>query len=134
MIYWLILIALIASIGLFSISLNRYSILWNVLGGASIVVMIISGALAIVSTIQVFNETCWAESHKAELLTEREVIEYRLNNPYTENDNNLGSTELYRDITDFNSKIVKGRATHANKWTYLFAGSYYNDVEPIELN
>ena len=134
MIYWLILIALIASIVLFNISLNRHSILWNVICGASIVTMIISGAVAIVSTIQVFDETCLTESHKTELLTEREVIEYRLNNPYTENDNNLGSTELYRDITDFNTKIAKGRATHANKWTYLFAGSYYNDVEPIELN
>lgn len=134
MIYWLILIALIASIVLFNISLNRHSILWNVICGASIVTMIISGAVAIVSTIQVFDETCLAESHKAELLTEREVIEYRLNNPYIENDNNLDSTELYRDITDFNTKIAKGRATHANKWTYLFAGSYYNDVEPIELN
>ena len=130
MIYWFTLIVLIVSIVLFNINSNSYNILWI----ASIIMLIISGAVAIVSTIQVFNETCWAESHKAELLTEREVIEYRLNNSYTENDNNLGSTELYRDITDFNTKIMKGRATHANKWTYLFAGSYYNDVEPIELN
>lgn len=134
MIYWLMVIVLIVAIVLLSISLNRYSILWNVICGISIIVIIISGGLTAVSTIQVFDESCWAESHKAELLAEREVIEYRLNNPYTENDNNLGSTELYHDITDFNSKIVKGRATHANKWTYLFAGSYYNDVEPIELN
>lgn len=102
--------------------------------GISIVFVILGGILAAFYTFQVFSEAFWAEPHKAELLAEREVLEYRLDNPYTENDNNLGSTELYHDITDFNSKIAKGRALHENKWTYLFAGSYYNDVELIELN
>lgn len=130
MIYWFTLIVLIVSIVLFNINSNSYNILWV----TSIVMLIISGALAIVFTIQVINEACWAESHKGELLVNREVLEYRLNNSYIENDNNIDSTELYDDIIDFNTKIVKGRATHASKWTYLFAGSYYNDVEPIELN
>lgn len=130
MIYWLILIVLIGSIVLFSINSNSHNIPWI----ASIVMIIISGALAIVFTIQVINEACWAESNKAELLVNREVLEYCLNNSYAQNDNNIDSTELYDDIIDFNTKIMKGRATHASKWTYLFAGSYYNDVEPIELN
>lgn len=134
MIYWILLIVFTVAIILLLISCRHYDTLWDIIGGISIPIVVIGGIMVVLSTFQAINEALWSESHKAELLAEREVLEYRLNDSYIENDNNLGATELYNDITEFNSKVMSGREAHANKWTYLFAGSYYNDVDPIELN
>lgn len=72
------------------------------------------------STVVVINENVYSDSLYEKYTARREALEWRL----TDNDNNLGATELYEEIQEYNETLAS-----ANPWLKIYAGEY----EFIEL-
>ena len=53
------------------------------------------------STIVIINENVYSDSLYEKYTTRREALEWRLEQDYTDNDNNLGATELYKEIQEY---------------------------------
>lgn len=60
----------------------------------------------------------------AALQAEREALAYQ-----AENDLYLGDA-----VGKFNSELIRNQLGHESPWTSWFYGSYWMEVEPIELN
>lgn len=70
---------------------------------------------------------------KMEDLRQRgEILEYQVENDLYDNDNDLGKKELYSEIEDYNSTIVKGKAMQNDFWYGIFYPDIYDHLEPID--
>ena len=81
----------------------------------------------------IVSENIASDIKYEKLEAERAALEWRLEQNYTNNDNNIGSTELYQEVTSFNKRITEGQAARRNIWLRWFYGDYYDRVELIEL-
>lgn len=99
--------------------------------------MIITGCIAIgilaFFMFGIVSENIASDIKYEKLETERAALEWRLEQNYTNNDNNIGSTELYQEVTSFNKRITEGQAARRNIWLRWLYGDYYDRVELIEL-
>lgn len=50
------------------------------------------------------------------------------------NDNNIGMTELMRDITEYNSNLTEAQHGLQNPWVNWFYADYVNELTPIVLD
>ena len=64
---------------------------------------------------------------------ERETLIYQLENETYKNDNNVGTTELFSSIAEYNGKILKMQAGRKNLWINWFYAPYGEDLELINL-
>ena len=98
------------------------------------VVIAVLGGLALVGGgVYCISEAVMNEANYESAMSQRENLEWRLEQTYTNNDNNIGSTELYVEIKEFNAELMGKRALRDSLWTNWFAGDYVERVEPIEL-
>lgn len=67
-----------------------------------------------------------------DLRQQGEILEYQLENDLYDNDNDLGKKELYSEIEDYNSTIVKGKAMQNDFWYGIFYPDIYDHLEPID--
>lgn len=99
--------------------------------------MVITGCIAIgilaFFMFGIVSENITSDIKYERLETERAALEWRLEQNYTNNDNNIGSTELYQEVTSFNKRITEGQTARRNIWLRWFYGNYYDRVELIEL-
>lgn len=71
---------------------------------------------------------------EAELNAERETIIYQLEHQTYLNDNNIGTRELFTNVSKFNSNILGGRQRLRNPWTSWLCSPVWDLIEPIDLN
>lgn len=99
--------------------------------------MVITGCIAVgilaFFMFGIVSENITSDIKYERLETERAALEWRLEQNYTNNDNNIGSTELYQEVTSFNKSITEGQTARRNIWLRWFYGNYYDRVELIEL-
>lgn len=106
---------------------------WDGLEICAICLVILMGATTFISVCSMVHENITSDIKYEKLETERAVLEWRLEQNYTNNDNNIGSTELYQEVTSFNKHITVGQTARRNIWFRWFYGDYYDRVELIEL-
>ena len=106
---------------------------WDGLEICAIYLVILMGATTCISVCSMVHENITSDIKYEKLETERAALEWRLEQNYTNNDNNIGSTELYQEVTSFNKRITEGQAARRNIWLRWFYGDYYDRVELIEL-
>ena len=70
---------------------------------------------------------------QAAMEAERETLIYQLENETYKNDNNVGTTELFSSIAEYNGKVLKIQAGRKNPWTNWFYVPYGEDLELIDL-
>lgn len=70
---------------------------------------------------------------QAAMEAERETLIYQLENETYKNDNNVGTTELFSSIAEYNGKVSKIQAGRKNPWTNWFYVPYGEDLELINL-
>lgn len=112
-------------------SMQSISLITAIVG---VVGAIIFGLITIVTTITVINENVCSDTLYEKYTTRKAALEWRLEQDYTVNDNNLGATELYKEIQEYNEDLAAAKANRDNAWLKLFAGEYVDRLEFIELN
>lgn len=92
------------------------------------------GSIALVvelTAILVTNANSIGE--QAAMKAERETLIYQMKNETYKNDNNVGTTELFSSIAEYNGKVLKIRAGRKNPWINWFYVPYGEDLELIDL-
>lgn len=70
---------------------------------------------------------------QAAMEAKRETLIYQMENETYKNDNNVGTTELFSSIAEYNGKVLKIQAGRKNPWTNWFYVPYGDDLELIDL-
>lgn len=99
------------------------SALCSSLGGVALVIELMA--------ILVINANPIGE--QAAMKAERETLIYQMENETYKNDNNVGTTELFSSIAEYNGKVLKIQAGRKNPWTNWFYVPYGEDLELIDL-
>ena len=133
MLYVVFILAFVAFIALAAWGFYRYSDLGCISSIVGIIGTAIFGIVIVFSTIVVVNENVCSDSLYEKYTTRKATLEWRLEQDYTDNDNNLGATELYKEIQEYNEDLASAKANRANPWLKIFAGEYVDRLEPIEL-
>ena len=133
MIYVVFILVFAGFIALAVWGMNKYSALGCISSIVGFTGTIIFGIVMVFSTIVVINENVYSDSLYEKYTTRREVLEWRLEQDYTDNDNNLGATELYEEIQEYNEDLASAKANRANPWLKIYAGEYVDRLEFIEL-
>ena len=133
MLYVVFILAFVAFIAFTVWGLDKYSGLGCVSSIVGLLGTVIFGIVVVFSTITVVNENVYSDALYEKYTTRREALEWRLEQDYTDNDNNLGATELYKEIQEYNEDLASAKANRANPWLKVFAGEYVDRLEPIEL-
>lgn len=133
MLYVVFILALAGFIALAVLGLDKYSALGCISSIVGIIGTAIFGIVIVFSTIVVVNENVCSDALYEKYTTRKATLEWRLEQDYTDNDNNLGATELYKEIQEYNEDLASAKANRANPWLKVFAGEYVDRLEPIEL-
>lgn len=133
MLYVVFILVLVGFIALAAWGCNKYSALGCISSIVGIIGTIIFGIVMVFSTIVVINENVYSDSLYEKYTARREALEWRLEQDYTDNDNNLGATELYKEIQEYNEDLASAKSNRANPWLKIYAGEYVDRLEPIEL-
>lgn len=133
MLYVVFILALAVFIALIVWSCNKYSALGCISSIVGFIGTVIFGIVMVFSTIVIINENVYSDSLYEKYTTRKATLEWRLEQDYTDNDNNLGATELYKEIQEYNEDLAGAKANRANPWLKVFAGEYVDRLDPIEL-
>ena len=134
MLYIVFILVLAGFIALVVWGLNKYSALGCISSIIGLIGTIIFGIVVVSSTIIVVDENVYSDALYEKYTARREALEWRLEQNYTDNDNNLGATELYKEIQEYNEDLASAKANRANPWLKIYAGEYVDRLEFIEMN
>lgn len=134
MLYVVFILALAGFIALAVWGFDKYSALGCLSSIVGIIGTIIFGIVVVFSTIAVVNENVYSDALYEKYTTRREALEWRLEQDYTDNDNNLGATELYKEVQEYNEDLASAKSNRANPWLKIYAGEYVDRLDFIELN
>ncbi len=108
---------------------------WTDLIGAISMILGIVGIIAIiVSVVGIIAVHINPEGRLAAAQTEKAMLEYRLDQKEYLNDNNIGMTELMKDITEYNSNLTRAQHGLQSPWVNWFCADYVNELTPIILD
>lgn len=114
--------------------LNSYHDLADLFGVIFVVLDFICVIVLVLLTIQIIVVHVNPEGKLAAYQSEKAMLEYRLDQKEYLNDNNIGMTELMRDITEYNSNLAEAQHGLQSPWVNWFYGSYANELTPIILD
>ena len=134
MLYIVFILVLAGFIALVVWGLDKYSALGCISSIIGLIGTIIFGIVVVFSTITVVDENVYSDALYEKYTARREALEWRLEQNYTDNDNNLGATELYKEIQEYNEDLASAKANRANPWLKIYAGEYVDRLEFIKMN
>lgn len=114
--------------------LNSYRDWADLFGIIFIILDIICVIALVLLTIQIIVVHVNPEGQLAAYQSEKAMLEYRLDQKEYLNDNNIGMTELMRDITEYNSNLAEAQHGRQSPWVNWFYGDYVNELTPIILD
>lgn len=115
--------------------LNDYQHKWTDLAAAISMIIGIVGIIAVIgTTIEIIVVHVNPEGQLAAYQSKKAMLEYRLDQKEYLNDNNIGMTELMRDITEYNSNLAETQHGLQSPWVNWFYGEYVNELTPIILD
>lgn len=133
MLYVVFILAFAGFIALAVWGFDKYSALGCVSSIIGLIGAVIFGIVIAVSTVAIINENVYSDALYEKYTTRKATLEWRLEQDYTDNDNNLGATELYKEIQEYNEDLASAKSNRANPWLRIYAGEYVDRLEPIEL-
>lgn len=133
MLYVVFILAFAGFIALVVWGFDRYSALGCISSIVGLIGAVIFGIVVAVSTVAIINENVYSDALYEKYTTRKATLEWRLEQDYTDNDNNLGATELYKEIQEYNEDLASAKSNRANPWLRIYAGEYVDRLEPIEL-
>lgn len=118
----------------FTYCLNSLRDWTDIVGAISMKIGIIGIIAIVVCTIVIIAVHANSEGQLAAYQSEKAMLEYCLDQKEYLNDNNIGMTELMRDITEYNSNLTKAQRGLQNPWINWFYADYVNELTPIILD
>lgn len=134
MLYVVFILALAVFIALIVWGCNKYSALGCISSIVGFIGTVIFGIVMVFSTIVIINENVYSDALYEKYTTRKATLEWRLEQDYTDNDNNLGATELYKEVQEYNETLASAKSNRANPWLKIYAGEYVDRLDFIELN
>lgn len=92
--------------------------------------LLIVGAIGM--GIVILVENSGTDAKMEDLRQRGEILEYQLENDLYDNDNDIGKKELYSEIEDYNSTVIKGKRMQRDFWYGIFYPNIYDCLEPID--
>lgn len=129
MIFWLVVLSIVVSLGLAIYVEKRfgdYSGLFLVIAFLSFLVSIIMLVVIIVANTNV-------DAYVAENQMRYEMLVYQYENDIYDNDNDLGKRDLMEDIQKWNEDLAYHRKAQDDFWVGIFYPNVYDQFEFIEL-
>lgn len=129
MIFWLVVLSFIVSLGLAIYVEKRfgdYSWLFLVITFLSFLVSIIMLVVIIVNNTNV-------DAYVAENQMRYEMLMYQYENDIYDNDNDLGKRDLMEDIQKWNGDLAYRRKAQDDFWVGIFYPNVHDQFEFIEL-
>lgn len=106
----------------------------DIVGAISMIIGIVGIIAIVVCTIVIIAVHANSEGQLAAYQSEKAMLEYRLDQKEYLNDNNIGMTELMRDITEYNSDLAEAQHGLQSPWVNWFYADYVNELTPIILD
>ena len=93
----------------------------------------LGGIALVIELVVIITSHANAIGDQAAMEAERETLIYQMENETYKNDNNIGTTELFSSIAEYNGKVLKIRAGRKNPWINWLYVPYGEDLELIDL-
>ena len=100
----------------------------------SILCLYFGGAVLVIELAIILSMNVNPTGEQAAMEAERETLIYQMENETYKNDNNVGTTELFSSIAEYNGKVLKIQAGRKNPWINWFYAPYGEDLELIDLD
>lgn len=95
----------------------------------AIIVAFAVGVMTCIIICAAFTNEATAASYNAQY----ESYTTQIKSSYYQNDNNLGSSALYENITTYNQEVSSHKAYRNSIWTFIFYEKCYEDMPLIEI-
>ena len=118
----------------FTYCLNSLRDWTDIVGAISMIIGIVGIMAVVVSVVGIIAVHVNPEGKLAAAQSEKAMLEYRLDQKEYLNDNNIGMTELMRDITEYNSDLAEAQHGLQSPWVNWFYADYVNELTPIILD
>ena len=93
----------------------------------------LGGIALVIELVVIITSHTNAIGDQAAMEAERETLIYQMENETYKNDNNIGTTELFSSIAEYNGKVLKIQAGRKNPWINWLYVPYGEDLELIDL-
>lgn len=94
----------------------------------------LGGIALVIELVVIITSHANAIGDQAAMEAERETLIYQMENETYKNDNNIGTTELFSSIAEYNGKVLKIQAGRKNPWINWLYVPYGEDLELIDLD
>ena len=129
MIFWLVLLSFVVSLGLAIYVEKRF----GDYSGPFSVIALIGFIVAIIMLIVIIVENTNVDAYVAENQMRYEMLVYQYENNIYDNDNDLGKRDLMEDIQEWNEDLAYYREAQDDFWVGIFHPNVYDQFEFIEL-
>lgn len=129
MIFWLVLLSLVVSIGLAVYVEKRF----GDYSGLFLVIAFLSFLVSIIMLVVIIVNNTNVDAYVSENQMRYEMLVYQYENDIYDNDNDLGKRDLMEDIQKWNEDLAYHRKAQDDFWVGIFYPNVYDQFEFIEL-
>lgn len=129
MIFWLVLLSFVVSLGLAIYVEKRF----GDYSGLFLVIAFLSFLVSIIMLVVIIVDNTNVDSYIAENQMRYEMLVYQYENDIYDNDNDLGKRDLMEDIQEWNEDLAYHRKAQDDFWVGIFYPNVYDQFEFIEL-
>lgn len=129
MIFWLVLLSLVVSLGL-AVYLEKRFCDYS---GPFLVIAFLSFLVSIIMLVVIIVDNTNVDAYVSENQMRYEMLVYQYENDIYDNDNDLGKRDLMEDIQKWNEDLAYHRKAQDDFWVGIFYPNVYDQFEFIEL-
>lgn len=129
MIFWLVLLSLVVSLGLAVYVEKRF----GDYSGLFLVIAFLSFLVSIIMLVVIIVKNTNVDAYVSENQMRYEMLVYQYENDIYDNDNDLGKRDLMEDIQKWNEDLAYHRKAQDDFWVGIFYPNVYDQFEFIEL-
>lgn len=129
MIFWLVLLSLVVSLGLAVYVEKRF----GDYSGLFFVIAFLSFLVSIIMLVVIIVDNTNVDAYVSENQMRYEMLVYQYENDIYDNDNDLGKRDLMEDIQEWNEDLAYHRKAQDDFWVGIFYPNVYDQFEFIEL-
>lgn len=103
----------------------------DIIGALGVITIVLVAIILIIGIVLGFTYI-FAEATRAEILAEREVLQWEIDqNLYVNDDDVIGHKELFNEIREWNRELAYNKKCERDFWIGIFVPNIYSDIEPL---
>lgn len=105
----------------------------DIISALGVITIVLAVIILIIGTVLSFTYI-FAEATRAEILAEREVLQWEIDqNLYINDDDVVGHKELFNEIREWNKELAYNKKCERDFWIGIFVPNIYSDIEPLVI-